>query len=124
MKKLTLVLCMLLIATTVVAKEWHLKWDAVSGDVDGYVVYYSDNVGGSFQKDVNTGTEISLNDLNVAVGIPYVYNVTAYNHVGESAWSNPVDFTRPEFIPGEGNLPTIVITIPNGVSTITINRAE
>jgi len=124
MKKSLLVLLILLTAYSVSAKGYMLKWNASEG-ADGYVVYYSSGQYADnelYQKDITNVTEIELNDLNIAVGIEYDYYVKAYNNHGISEPSEVIKFTRPPFQVGDDNLPSITITIPNGVSSIIINR--
>lgn len=95
-----------------------LVWDASTGQVDGYKVYYTDGTN-QYQKIV-TMPECPLADLNLEPGKSYTFWVTAYNTAGESGSSNTVAYDVAEYTPGPDVLPPVTIIIPGPV-TITIN---
>ena len=115
MKKL-IVLLILAMAVTVNAAD--LKWDASTGDVDGYNVYFTD---GTTSKVANVGdvTEVTdiFNHFGLAYGTTYTFSATAFNETGESAQSTSVEYTTPAsyispepwVIPIKKTVPQIII---------------
>jgi len=69
-----------------------LMWDASTGTVQGYKVYYGTTSGGPYPTSANAGTATSyaLNNLPLQEGSTYYFVVRAYNQAGESANSNQV----------------------------------
>jgi hypothetical protein len=85
-----------------------LVWDASSGTVDGYNVYYGTNHSDhSNYRDVGNTTQLDLNNLPLSEGVTYYLCVSAYNSAGESPPCAPVVFT-----PGDNTppLPPIGLT--------------
>lgn len=74
-----------------------LHWDAVSGDVTGYRVYYG-MTSGSYSANVDAGlsTEYDISSLSLTEGATYYFIVRAYNSIGESDNSNEVSWTVPD----------------------------
>lgn len=78
-----------------------LVWDASSGTVDGYHVYYGTTAGDqSNYRDVGNVTQLDLNNLPLSEGVTYYLCVSAYNEAGESPPCSPVVFT-----PGDNTPP-------------------
>ena len=78
-----------------------LVWDASSGSVDGYNVYYGTRPGDhSNYHDVGKVTQLDLNNLPLSEGVTYYLSVSAYNEAGESPPCAPVVFT-----PGDNTPP-------------------
>ena len=86
-----------------------LVWDASTGTVDGYIIYYTD---GTNQYNYNNGQSLScdLSNLNLAPGVEYTFTVRAYNAAGESGDSNSITYTREPFVPPANVLPVSVDT--------------
>jgi len=85
------------------------------------VVYYGEvGTDDTFNMRVTTGTEQQLAPLRLQYGKTYRFAVSAYNKAGESATSDPVEWTVPEYVPGEDNLPPdeLVINLPNGINSL------
>lgn len=72
-----------------------LAWDASSGEVNGYRIYYGTSQG-TYPSSVDTGnvTEYALTGLQD--GTTYYFVARAYNDFGESENSNEVSWTSPE----------------------------
>jgi len=120
-KKLLIVLFILMFAS--IASAATLKWDASTGEVDGYNVYFTDGVD-DFSHPVGDVTEIpDIDDtLNLTPGKTYIFIVTAWNIMGESGPSNEAAYeTTAVYTPPENNIP-IKITVPLPV-IININIA-
>jgi len=97
----------LLISPAMIQAET-LVWDASSGTVDGYNVYYGTNPSDhSNYRDVGNTTQLDLNNLPLSEGVTYYLCVSAYNSAGESPPCAPVVFT-----PGDNTppLPPIGLT--------------
>ncbi len=73
-----------------------LQWEASTGEVDGYRIYYGTSHGNFFMnKDVGNRTLYSLSALSLQRGTTYYFVVAAYNGAGESDPSNEVSWTVP-----------------------------
>jgi len=105
-----------------------LRWDASTGDVDGYQVYWG-NVPSvyPFTEDVGNVLEVGTPDQDGALADHFKLNpgtwyfiVRAYNTSGESGDSNVADMTIAENIQPENNFP-IKIVVP-ATTTITITN--
>ncbi len=121
MKKLIFVFVFMFISCSIVNAA-SLQWDApISGNVEGYIVYYS-SPDGDFNKNVGNVVQVDniKNEFNLHPGTLYSFYVTAYNISGESGKSNTINFTSPVFVPIEDILPSTTIIIP-GTVTIIIN---
>lgn len=78
-----------------------LVWDASSGTVDGYVVYWGTRSNDrTNSRNVGNVTRYDLNNLPLTEGTPYYLCVSAYNTAGESQPCTPVVFT-----PGDNTPP-------------------
>ena len=77
-----------------------LVWDASSGTVDGYKVYYGTNASNP-SKSVNVGnkTQYDIDKLPLAENTQYYFCVTAYNTAGESNPCPPVAYTPADTTP-------------------------
>ena len=106
MKKLLLALLFVLFMA-VPAFAASLVWDASTGAVDGYIVYFGPTAGdhAQFHYDVGTPTTCDLGLLNLVPGTSYTFTVRAYNTAGESGDSNAVTYTRPAYSPPVNVLP-------------------
>lgn len=77
-----------------------LVWDASSGEVQGYRVYYGVTQGQyESNRDVGGMTQCSLFNLPLQEGNTYYFVVKAYNTAGESDPSNEVQWTVPDTSP-------------------------
>ena len=73
-----------------------LKWNASTGDVSGYTIYYGLSQGNyPFSEDVGNVTQYSLNNFSLSEGTTYYFVVRAYNASGESGDSNGAIYTVP-----------------------------
>ena len=116
MKKL-IVLLILVMAVSVNAAK--LKWDASTGEVDGYNIYFTGGAE-SFNYDAGDATEVLdiVNTLNLHPGTTYTFTATAYNQMGESAESNSATYTTPDvYAPTGDNIP-IRLTKPSVITII------
>ena len=78
-----------------------LVWQASSGVVEGYRVYWSTSRGDlTNSHDVGNNTRYDLNRLPLTEGLTYYLCVSAYNAAGESPPCAPVVFT-----PGDNTPP-------------------
>jgi predicted phage tail protein len=77
-----------------------LVWDASSGDVTGYRVYYGLSQG-SYPNSQSVGnvTEYGLTSLPLEEKKTYYFVVRAYNGAGESGDSNAVSWLVPDMTP-------------------------
>ena len=83
-----------------------LKWDASTGEVIGYKVYYGTKTGEYTEsKDVGNVTQYSLTELNLTQGLTYYFMVRAYNDLGESDDSNITSYSAP--VPGDLTPPLV-----------------
>ena len=97
----------------------NLIWDASTGNVTGYIVYYSDSI---VTYNKNVGNVLIVEDiqgsLNLMPGNTYTFTVRAYNDFGISGESNSVDWTVDLYIPPTDNL--IVendpLTVPENIN--------
>ena len=89
--------------------ESHLVWDASTGLVTGYRVYYSPTQGGPYRDFIEVPTTLcSLSRFPLQEGFTYYFIVRAYNDAGESGNSNEVPWTVPESKPVVGyTLPSV-----------------
>jgi hypothetical protein len=75
-----------------------LAWDASSGEVTGYKVYYGTTQGSYNQnKDVGNVTQYPLTSLPLTERQTYFFVTRAYNAAGESGNSNAVSWTVPDY---------------------------
>lgn len=74
-----------------------LVWDASTGIVNGYRVFYTDGTN-NWSKDVGNTTSVNIDDLYLDVGVEYSFEVRAYNAVGHSPPSNIVTYTRYDLV--------------------------
>ncbi|MBC2736874.1 MAG: fibronectin type III domain-containing protein [Desulfobacteraceae bacterium] len=105
---LSLVATLTLLVSPAVIQAETLVWDASSGTVEGYNVYYGTTPSDqSAYRDVGNTTQLDLNNLPLSEGVTYYLCVSAYNSVGESPPCAPVVFT-----PGDNTppLPPIGLT--------------
>ena len=114
MKKLMMVLMILAMAVSVQAAT--LKWDASTGDVDGYTAYWTGTASGN---KTTTATEIDIDTLNLLPGT-YTFIVKAHNVLGESGPSNEALYTMDAYAPPGDNVAPVTLTIPNAVGPVTI----
>jgi len=106
---LSLIVMLTLLISPAVIEAETLVWDASSGIVEGYNVYYGKNPSNrSNYRNVGNTTQLDLNNLPLSEGITYYLSVSAYNSAGESPPCAPVVFT-----PGD-NTPPLP---PTGLTT-------
>jgi len=81
------------------ASDPMLKWDASTGDVSGYKIYYGLSQGNyPFSEDVGDVTQYSLSNFSLSEGTTYYFVVRAYNSSGESGNSNVTTFSVPDSV--------------------------
>ena len=114
MKKLILIILMLLVWTSL-ATAATLKWDASTGEPDGYIVYYAQGTD-QFSNDVGDRTTADLVEFNLTPGT-WVFHVTAYNAMGESGNSNTAEYQKIGYAPTD-NPKGVSIVIPGPVTII------
>jgi hypothetical protein len=86
-----------------------LVWNASSGSVDGYIVYWGTSAKDrSNSRDVGANMQYNLDSLPLSEGVTYYLCVSAYNKAGRSAPCAPVVYT-----PGDNTPPSP----PIGLST-------
>jgi len=94
-----------------------LKWDASTGDVSGYTIYYGLSQGNyPFNEDVGKVTQYSLSNFSLNEGTTYYFVVRAYNASGESGNSNVTTY----FVPDAGD--TTPPSPPQGVAGEIVNN--
>jgi len=77
-----------------------LIWDASTGEVDGYRIYYGTIQGQHpYNKDLGNVTQYHVLDLPLQEKTTYFFVITAYNAAGESPPSNEVPWTVPDATP-------------------------
>jgi len=125
MKKL---IVLLILAMTVTLNADVLRWDASTGEVDGYSVYWGTETGVyPFHKDVGNVLEVGIPNQDGALAEHFQLNpgtwyfvVRAYNTIGESGDSNIADLSIAESEQPEDIFP-VKLVVPGDV-TITITR--
>lgn len=103
MKIYTKALIMVLIAVfsmISVSSGATLVWDASSGTVDGYNVYYGTSAANP-SESVNIGntTQYSIDSLPLSENVQYYFSISAYNTAGESDRCAPVAYTPADTTP-------------------------
>ena len=129
MKKMFMVVLMILMLAGIASAEL-LKWDASTGAVDGYVVYYGTTTGVyPFSEDVGNVLAVGVENQDGALAEHFKLNpgtwyfiVRAYNIAGESGDSNTADLVIEGHVPPDDAYP-IKIVVPS-TTTITITRSE
>jgi hypothetical protein len=93
-----------------------LEWDAATGDIVGYKIYYGTSPGSyPDSKDVGNVTQYPLSNLSLADGTIYYFVVKAYTSTSESDSSNELSYSTSA--PPDTTLPAISITSPTSGST-------
>lgn len=91
-------LIFLLVSVSGVSAGPMLAWEASSGEVTGYRVYYGADQGTYTQnKDVGNVTQYGLSSLPLTEKQTYFFVARAYNTAGESGDSNVVSWTVPDY---------------------------
>ena len=99
------------------ASDSILRWDASTGDVSGYTIYYGLSIGNyTFSKDVGNVTQYALDNFSLSEGTTYYFVVRAYNESGESEDSNVSSYAMPSAGDTTPPLP------PEGVSGEIVNE--
>ena len=94
-----------------------LKWDASTGDVSGYKIYYGLSHGNyPFSEDVGNVTQYSLSNFSLSESTTYYFVVRAYNASGESGDSNVTTYSVPDSV---DSTPPFS---PQGVAGDTVNN--
>jgi hypothetical protein len=95
-----MVVVAVLLLTSASAYSATLRWNASSGEVTGYKVYYGTS-SSSPSSSVNVGNvlEYSLDKLALKEMTQYYFSVSAYNAAGESSRCNPVAYTPADATP-------------------------
>lgn len=88
----------LLLPVSEVFADPMLAWDASSGEVTGYKVYYG-TTQGTYNQNKNVGnvTQYSLSSMPLTEKQTYYFVARAYNAAGESGNSNMVSWTVPDY---------------------------
>jgi fibronectin type 3 domain-containing protein len=108
-----------LLAPHLYSAESMLSWDAVTGDVTGYKIYYGTSSGSYFySKDAGNVTQYPLANLFLEEGTTYYFVVRAYNASGESESSNETSYAVPS--PGDTTPPLAPQGLTSGVSNLNI----
>jgi hypothetical protein len=77
-----------------------LVWDASTGTVDGYNVYYGTSaISPSESVNVGNVTQYSIDSLPLSENVQYYFCVSAYNTAGESDPCAPVAYTPGDTTP-------------------------
>ena len=93
----TLIFLYIMISTVSAAT---LVWNASSGTVDGYNVYYGTSATNpSDSINVGNSTQCSIDSLPLSENVQYYFTVSAYNTAGESAPCAPVAYTPADTTP-------------------------
>lgn len=106
-KSLLIILVVLAMAISVNAAD--LRWDASTGDVEGYNIYFTD---GTTVFNYNAGTALEVldidNALNLHRGTTYIFTATAYNEAGESPESDSAEYTTADaYVPPPNSIPVV-----------------
>ena len=128
MKKLILFLAMVIMAMAVSVQADVMRWDASTGDVDGYKIYYGNEAGVyPFHEDVGNVLEVGTPNVDGALAEHFELNpgtwyfiVRAYNISGESGDSNIADLSIAGRVITDDVFP-IKIVVP-ATTTITITQ--
>jgi predicted phage tail protein len=95
--RIVVALVFLLLPVSEVFAGSMLAWDASSGEVTGYKIYYGTSQGTYNQnKDVGNVTQYALSSLPLTEKQTYFFVTRAYNSAGESGNSNIVSWTAPD----------------------------
>jgi hypothetical protein len=88
----------LLLPVSEVFADPMLAWNASSGEVTGYKVYYG-TTQGSYNQNKNVGkvTQYPLSSMPLTEKQTYYFVTRAYNAAGESGNSNVVSWTVPDY---------------------------
>jgi hypothetical protein len=109
-----------LLAPDLSSAESMLSWDAVTGDVTGYKIYYGTSSGSYINsKDAGNVTQYPLANLSLEVGTTYYFVVRAYNASGESESSNETSYTLPS--PEDSTPPLAPQGVTASTSDVNIN---
>lgn len=87
-----------------------LQWDASTGEVTGYRVYYGTTQGGPYpasREVASNSCNCDMVNLSLQEKTTYYFVVRAYNAAGESGNSNEATYTVPDTTPP---------AVPQGVS--------
>ena len=77
-----------------------LQWNASSGTVDGYKVYYGTSSSApSSSVTVGNVTQYKIDSLPLSENTQYYFCVSAFNSAGESAMCAPVAYTPADSTP-------------------------
>ena len=103
MKRYATSIILVLITVFIVISEGSaasLVWDASTGTVDGYKVYYGTSSSNpSSTVDVGNTTLYSIDSLPLSENTQYYFCVSAYNTAGESDPCAPVAYTPADTTP-------------------------
>ena len=91
-----------------------LAWDLnplnEPGTVKGYTIYFTDDLGATFNKSVVGETATTMTIDNLAPGRTYTFAARAYGDSGESADSNSAEHTTlPVWLPPADKLPATLV---------------
>ena len=75
-----------------------LVWDASSGTVDGYIVYYGTSWSNASSVDVGNTTQFNIDRLPLTENMQY-FAISAYNSAGESDPCDPIAYTPSDTTP-------------------------
>ncbi len=95
-----ILICCIIMLITTNAFAANLVWDAATGSVDGYKVYYGTSASNP-SNSVNAGsaTAYNIDKLNLSENVQYFFCVSAYNDAGESVPCPPVAYTPADSTP-------------------------
>ena len=115
MKKLLLTIAILALSFGIAnAETITLAWDLnplnEPGTVKGYTIYFTDDLGATFNKSVVGETATTMTIDNLAPGRTYTFAARAYNDSGESVDSNSAEHTTlPVWLPPADKLPATLV---------------
>ncbi|MER2526979.1 MAG: PKD domain-containing protein, partial [Candidatus Competibacter denitrificans] len=106
-------------ATNAFAGQVNLGWNASTGSVAGYRVYYG-TASGNYTSQLNAGAATTATVANLTDGTTYYFAVKAYDGAGnESGFSNEVNQTLAGTTPTNPTNPTTVAPVSSFSATPT-----
>jgi len=107
-------------ATNVFAGQVNLAWNASTGSVSGYKVYYG-TASGNYASNVSAGTATTTTVSGLTDGSTYYFAVKAYDSAGnESGFSNEVSQTMAVAAP----VASFSADKTSGTAPVTVNLAD
>ena len=115
-----LILLLVFMANSAFAGQVNLAWNASSGPVSGYKVYYG-TASGNYTSNLNAGSATSATVASLADGSTYYFAVKAYDSTGnESSFSNEVNKSLTVAAP----VASFSADKTSGTAPVTVNLAD